>query len=100
MVTALVFHELGHYMAIYKTPGVKIQFFMNKGPVLRTGPLENVPKEDLKGMYILGILAGLVPIIIGGIMVHTIYMLLIAPYMVGCLADIQEFVKKGDKNVI
>lgn len=94
---ALFFHEFGHYIHVKTNPNSKIEFFIDKGkPVLRTGDITGLNKQDKKLMYFTGIALGFIPIFIA-MFIHQFFGLLFTPYIIGCIGDIKEIVRLNKK---
>lgn len=90
-VTAVVFHELGHWIAILtKNKNARITVIRKGyGIQLRTGCEQDYLEMDRESkalLYVLGIALGLIPIGIA-MLIHPIYSLVIPAYIVGCMND-------------
>lgn len=95
---AIIFHEFGHWL-YFKRIGksMKIKFVYENifSMRLETGILEdykNMSDEDYMYSLWCGVLAGLVPIIMGSLVFYPMSLLVI-PYGVGCISDLKEINK-------
>lgn len=92
-MTAILFHEYGHYLLLRKhCPQTKIYAYMIGWlPYVHTGIQEdynNLTSKQKIEVYAAGIIIGLVPIFLAGL-VAPLYWVLFGPYIVGALTDMK-----------
>jgi len=89
-ISCMVFHEFGHYIAA-KSEGfnAKITFEGRKLQTVYEGHATQAQKNAITWA---GIGYGFVPIILTAI-VHQFYILLLAPYIIGCFGDVMQLKK-------
>jgi len=93
LITAMAIHEFGHYIILRTyNKDACIEFFIKGTPQLRTGSIAGLSKQGRIRVLVGGVAAGMF-IIIGAMQVHQFYTLLIAPYILGCMADIKQMIK-------
>lgn len=93
-VTAVVFHELGHWFYMLKSnPKSQIHVLrVGKGIQLQTGTEEQYTaftKDELITLYLSGVVTGLIPIFIAWL-IHPIYLLVLPAYIVGSYSDLKK----------
>lgn len=90
---SVVIHELGHwfYMLKHKPDSKIIISRAGVGIRLQTGvedDYKTLTADQRIGLYLTGIIAGLIPILIAGA-IHPIYYLILPAYIVGTYRDMQ-----------
>ena len=96
-IVAVIVHEVGHYLVLRKySPNTSIKIYFDKWlPHIQTGVQEDydvlTPSQKIE-VYIWGIIAGLIPIVLA-FLVHPIYFVLLGPYFVGLMNDL-KLIKK------
>lgn len=88
---SVIVHELAHWLYLRKfNPNAKITVVaVRKGIQLRTGEESdyvNLSRDEKATLYFYGIVAGIFPIVIAG-MIHPVYLLTLPGYVVGCYSD-------------
>lgn len=84
LLLSIIVHELGHLFSAARGKPI-IAFDFKRG--LRLENAYGTPKETF-GCLAIGIMAGTLPILIGGLF-NEIYCLLLIPYFAGCTPDIK-----------
>jgi len=89
---SIILHELGHLFIFYIN-NIKAKIYFNKtGRYWQTGLEEDydkLPDKAYKTLVWVGILLGLVPLLIAGL-IYTPNFLMLLPYLVGCAPDIKN----------
>ena len=93
LITAMMIHELGHYIILRKyNKDAAIEFFIKGKPQLRTGSVAGLSNQEKIQVLAGGVAAGMF-IIIMALQVHQFFTLLIAPYILGCMRDFKDMIK-------
>jgi len=92
LICSAIFHEWGH-VQYFKSLGRKVNVSFKKG-ILEVGKpkdYKGLSKKQLKQLYFAGIWMGLIPIILGSLFFHTIYLLILIPYIAGIQSDLKNY---------
>jgi len=89
-ICSIALHELAHVWYL-DSLGRKVKVFWNHGLQVGTEKdYKGLSKVQLRNTYLVGIYAGFIPIIIGGLLFYPIYLIWLAPYVAWCLSDIKN----------
>jgi len=103
MILAGLFHELGHLIwfkrnkrnaAVKIKPGIKRYWDLDLEVV---GDYENMTDEEYKDMYLLGIYAGLIPLI-AAVVYNFYFLFLFAVYLYWCKWDFKAWRELNDET--
>lgn len=106
LLLAVIFHEIGHWLYIYRRRGVRMRFklYKNKGLTnfgIRqfddSGALSHLPLTDheLKNTLIFGIALGFLPVFFGWLALSKITILgwfMLPGYFAGCKRDFDKLI--------
>lgn len=96
IIISIIIHELGHVIMI-KHYGRKPVLSFKKGSILIGFDKKGLKINELKNVYLVGIISGLIVVIIAIIIDYMLFMSLIL-YMVGCRSDNQQIFKLSIKQ--
>lgn len=89
-IGSIAAHELAHVWYLDGL-GRKVKVFWNRGLQVGTEKdYKGLSRAQLKMTYLVGIYAGLIPIVLGGLLFYPIYFVWLAPYAAWCRSDIKN----------
>lgn len=89
-IGSIVVHELAHVWYL-ESLGRKVRIIWNRGLQVGTEKdYKGLSRAQLRNTYLVGIYAGLIPIVIGGLLFYPIYFVWLAPYVAWCRSDIKN----------
>jgi len=99
-MTCIVFHEFGHYIVLSNIKDNAMIWLkkVNGRITLATGfdwQYENMKKDDIQTVLIVGLFGGAVPIIAVGFLYHIVFLILFLPYAIGARHDLRWIYELG-----